>query len=124
MIKVIMITMTGRKVDLFPESFTFQDVFNEFHEDLICKAVYLDGKLILEEELCNSLREYCRGDTMRIAVRIMPEKVEEPDPYVVISSPEEDISRSIFDEIIEMRDRLNGLISKLEVHHSECEVPF
>lgn len=124
MIKVILATAEGQKTDLFPESFSIRDVFREFHEDYVGKAVLVDEVSIPYEKLWSSMREYCRGDMMRISVRIMPEEVEEPDPYVVIPSPEEDVSRSIYDEMVEMRDRLNGLISKLEVQHSEYEAPF
>ena len=124
MIKVILATEEGQKTDLFPESFSIRDVFREFHEDYVGKAVLVDEESIPYEKLWSSMHEYCRGDMMRISVRIMPEEVEEPDPYVVIPSPEEDASRRIYDEMIEMRDRLNSLISQLEVQHSECDAPF
>ena len=72
----------------------------------------------------SSMREYCRGSTMRIAVSAIPEKAEETDPQVESVPSEEDAFRSIYDEMIGIRDKLNGLINKLEDQHPEWTVPF
>ena len=124
MIKVILISMSGRKIDLFPENFTFREVFKELQVDYACKAVRVDGEQIQEEELGNSLQEYCRGSVMHIAVCTMLEKVEEPDPHVVETPSVEDEFRNVYNEMTETRDKLNGIINKLESFHPEWAMPF
>ena len=124
MIKVILATEEGQKTDLFPESFSIRDVFREFHEEYVGRAVLVDGELIPDDKQWSSMREYCRGSTMRIAVSAIPEKAEETDPQVESVPSEEDAFRSIYDEMIAIRDKLNGLINKLEDQHPEWTVPF
>lgn len=61
---------------------------------------------------------------MRITVNTMHEKPEEPDQYVAAEPSEEDAFRSIYNEMIAMQDKLNGLINKMEDLHPEWTVPF
>ena len=124
MIKVLLTTMAGRKTDLFPESFTFKEVFREFQVDCVCKAILVDGELIPEEKLRSSLREYSQDSIMHITVSTITEKTEEPDLHVEVMTLDEDVFRSIYDEMIEMRDKLNDLLNKMENRYPEWTVPF
>ena len=124
MIKVILTTMAGRKSDLFPESFTIREVFDALQEDCTSKVLLSDGTVIPEEDLGRCLREYAKDDDMRISTVTYPPVETEPYPFSLDLPSEEESISSVYDALIQMRNKLNETTKKLEDQHPDLAVPF
>ena len=64
MVKVVMISTAGRKIDLFSEHALLREVFEQFHED--CTGT-VNGELIQQEDLEKPLLLFGKDAEVRIA---------------------------------------------------------
>lgn len=81
MIKVILETEAGRKVDLLPESMPVREALKVLQADPFSAPSFANGRFLTGEDLESSLRECCESDEVYFSLLQTP-----PDEVI----PEED----------------------------------
>lgn len=89
MIRVILNTPDGRKVDLLPENITVREAVAQFRTDCPMKGLCVDGEVLKDNDLDRELLEFSENDEARISLVPEPaESAENPEDEAVLTGAE------------------------------------